>query len=202
MIRTVPRKPRDSNETLDAKIRDLEAKRTRTSLPLSEEKAILRQIDTVNRIKRQLGEYNKHQAEIKEKKTELDGLRASLQCTAAAISELDTALSKVELAKRLSCAPSDLKSIVIDCPKDKLGKVIGKNGANMRQIEENTGAQVDLDKKGCKVHLCGSYEALQKATREVESITLAVEEKISVPKATASYLLSSRVSWRSIRKRR
>ena len=194
MIRTVPKKPRDSLEILDAKKLDLETKRTQTSLPLSEEKVILRQIDTVNRVKRQLCEYNKHQAEIKEKKSELDDLRASLQSASAAISELDAALSKVELAKRLSCAPSDLKSLVIDCPRDKLGRLIGKNGATMRQIEERTGVQLDLDKQGCKIHLCGSDEALRKATREVESITLAVEEKIIVPTSTVSYLVSSRVS--------
>lgn len=195
MIRTVPKKPRESLETMDAKIRDLESQRTKASLPLSEEKAILKQIDSIKRAKRQLGEYNRHQAEIKEKKTELDDLRASLRSTAEAISELDTALSKVELAKRLSCAPSDLKSIAIDCPQDKLGQVIGKNGVNIRQIEERTGVQINLDRAGCKIHLCGSDEALQKASREVENVTLAVEEKMSVSKATASYLLSSRVSY-------
>mmetsp|Transcript_24816 Transcript_24816/g.54113 ORF Transcript_24816/g.54113 Transcript_24816/m.54113 type:complete len:1287 (+) Transcript_24816:129-3989(+) len=190
MIRTVPKKPRESLETMDTIIRDLESRRTKASLPLSEEKAILKQIDGIKRAKRQLGEYNRHQTEIKEKKTELDALRASLRLTAEAISELDSALSKVELAKRLSCAPSDLKSIIIDCPQDKLGRVIGKNGSNIRQIEERTGVQISL--ADCKIHLCGSDEALQKASREVEKVTLAVEEKMSVSKATASYLLSSR----------
>ena len=51
--------------------RDLEKKRTRSSLILSEEKKILRQIDIIEKAKIQLGEYNKHERSIQEKKVRL-----------------------------------------------------------------------------------------------------------------------------------
>lgn len=190
----MPKKPRDSLETMEAKIEEYESQRTKTSLPLSEEKAILRQVDVVKRAMRQLDEYNKHEAAIKEKKAELDGLRQSLRSSSAAIAELQTAKGKVDLANRLSCTPSDLKSLVIDCPQENLGQVIGKNGANVRKIEERTGVQMDIDKVSFKICLQGSAKSLEAAVREVEAITLAVEEKVSVSQATASYILASKVS--------
>ena len=43
MIKAAPKKPRDSKDIIIAKLADLEAQRTRSSLPLSEEKKILYQ---------------------------------------------------------------------------------------------------------------------------------------------------------------
>lgn len=193
LTKTKTKKPRDSIETINAKLKELEDKRTRTSLPLSEEKAILKQIDSANRSKRQLDEYKAHNRSIAETRAKLDGMRDPLRATTSTISELEKELGKIELAKRCNCNPTDLKYCAIDCPEEKLGFLIGKNGATIRQIEERASVQIDIDRRNSKVHLKGSEDALKIATREVEAITLAVEKEMSVSKAAVSYIMSSKV---------
>lgn len=177
---------------LDAKLEELEAMRTRTSLPLAEEKALLRQIQVVQKEKRTLDEYDRHERKIGQKKEEIDKLRGIYRQKLEAISELDTMLAKVQLAQKLDCSPNDLKSRSILCPEKRLGQVIGKNGANVRLIEARTGVQIDVDKEESKIHMSGSEAALEKAAREVEAIALAVDKTVPLSKATMTYLTSSK----------
>ena len=79
---------------------------------------------------------------------------------------------------------------MVDCPGDKIGHVIGKNGSSLKQLEQRTGVQIDVDKVGSKVHLQGSASALDAAVREVEQITLAVEEEVKMTPAVVSYFLA------------
>ena len=123
---------------------------------------------------------------------EIIDLRDKLRSATAAIAELESACSKVDLAKRLGCTLADLVDRQINCPPEKMGRVIGKQGSALKQIEERTGVLVNIDKVGSTIHLCGSSEALDAAQREVESITLAVDESFVVSSATISYLLGSR----------
>jgi polyribonucleotide nucleotidyltransferase len=97
----------------------------------------------------------------------------------------------VELAKRLGCATTDLQVRVVDCPPEKMGPVIGKNGTTIKQLEDRTGVQVDVDKVGCKIHLQGSETALRAAVEELESITLAVEELVDLKQEVLSYLFAN-----------
>eukprot|EP00566_Odontella_aurita_P003877 CAMPEP_0113591436 /NCGR_PEP_ID=MMETSP0015_2-20120614/37269_1 /TAXON_ID=2838 /ORGANISM="Odontella" /LENGTH=1296 /DNA_ID=CAMNT_0000497819 /DNA_START=165 /DNA_END=4055 /DNA_ORIENTATION=- /assembly_acc=CAM_ASM_000160 len=188
-----PRRPRDTLAQMDAKLIDLEYQRTRTSLSLSEEKLILRQKDSIKRSKIQLDEYSNHERGIQEKKNEISALRDSLRTIIASIAELESAVSKVELARRLGCTVAELQTRVIDCPEEKLGSVIGKNGATIKQIEQRTGVLVDVDKIGLKIHLQGSESALKAAAQEVEKITLAVSDDVIISDATMSFLLTKRL---------
>jgi len=185
-----PKKHRDSLDSMDAKIIDLEKKRTGSSLILSEEKKILRQIDIIEKAKIQLGEYNKHERSIQEKKNEISVLRDSLRTDIAAIAELNSALSKLELANRLGCTTSELQTCVVDCPEGKLGFVIGKSGATIKHIEQRTGVRIDIDKLGSKIHLQGSKSVLEEAVKEVEKITLAITEDVSISPDVVTYLLA------------
>ena len=177
---------------LDAKLEELEAMRTRSSLPLAEEKALLRQMQVIQKEKRTLDEYDRHERKIRQKKEELDKLREIYRQKLEAISELDTILAKVQLAQKLDCSPNDLKSRSILCPEKRLGQLIGKNGANVRLIEARTGVQIDVDKEESKIHMSGSEAALEKAAREVEAIALAVDKTVPLSKATMTYLTSSK----------
>ena len=55
-------------------------------------------------------------------------LREALKTTFTAIDELEAALHKVKLASKLGCAAAELKTISVDVPTDKIGRVIGKSG--------------------------------------------------------------------------
>lgn len=77
---------------------------------------------------------------------------------------------------------------MLDCPANKLGQVIGKNGSNIKQLEKETGCQIDVDKKGSQVHLHGSVVAIQAAVEELENITLSIEETVRLPEAVHTHL--------------
>lgn len=188
------KKPRDSLSQLDNRINELETRRTTSSLSLSEEKDILRQIASIKRAKIQLEEFKGHEKNIQDKKNELNELRNVLRGSIAQIAELDGALSKVELAKRLGCSTGELKTHIVDCPGGKLGHVIGKNGANIKQMEKKTGCMVDVDKVKSQVHLHGSEIAIQKAVEHLENITLSVEESFKVSHAVHAFLFSKRMA--------
>jgi len=190
-----PKKPRDTLEQMDTKIIDLEYHRTRTSLTLSDEKFILRSIDSIKRAKVQLDDFNDHERAIQDKKNEISTLRDTLRTIIASIGELESALSRVELANRLGCTTAELQTRVVECPENKLGFVIGKNGANIKQIELRTGVQVDVDKVGMKIHLHGSEAALEAAVEEVEKITLSVSDEFAISEALVDYLLAKRLEF-------
>lgn len=192
MFTRTPKKPRETLEQMDRNIVKLEYKRTTHSLTLSAEKALLREIDTIKRSKKILVEYHIHEQAIQEKKNDISDLRDIMRTVIAAIAEIENALSKVKLAKRLGCTTAELKTCVVDCPADKIGHVIGRNGSSLKQLEERTGVQVDVDKVGSKIHLQGSASALAAAIEEVENITLAVEEDIPLSSAVVDYFLSQR----------
>mmetsp|Transcript_16817 Transcript_16817/g.48312 ORF Transcript_16817/g.48312 Transcript_16817/m.48312 type:complete len:1261 (+) Transcript_16817:43-3825(+) len=192
LCKTAPKKPKGSPEAMDTKLEELEASRTRSSLPLAEEKALLRQMQVVRKEKRSLDEYDRHEQKIQQQKAELEKLRGIYRQKLEAISELDTMLAKFQLAQRLDCSPNDLQSRSVLCPKQKLGQVIGRSGANVRLIEEMTGVQIDVDKEENRIHLSGSEAALERAVQEVEAIAHSVDKTVPVSKATMNYLTASK----------
>jgi len=113
-----------------------------------------------------------------------------LRTVDASIFELESALAKVELARRLGCDTAELQTRIVNCPSDKIGHIIGKNGSALKQLESRTGVRIDVDKVGSEIHLQGSASALDAAVREVENITLAIEEELKLTLGTIGYLLA------------
>lgn len=150
-------------------------------------------MDALNRAKLQCLEREKHEQTIHEKKAELSSLRDSLSLILASIDELAPVLAKVELADKLKCSTTELKTITLVCPKEKTRHVIGRNGTNVKQIMERTSVAVDVNSDNGEITLTGSQSALDLATREIRRITEAVEEDVQVSAALVGYL-TSRVS--------
>jgi len=192
MFARAPKKPKDSATQMDEKITKLEYTRTSVSLCLSDEKQLLRQIDAIKRAKSTLLDYRQHEVAIQEKKSEISSLRDHLRTVDASIFELESALAKVELARRLGCDTAELQTRIVNCPSDKIGHIIGKNGSALKQLESRTGVRIDVDKVGSEIHLQGSASALDAAVREVENITLAIEEELKLTLGTIGYLLAKK----------
>lgn len=108
---------------LDSKIDDLERQRTLTSLPLAEEKKILREIDQIKKTKIQISVNKAHEIVIQEKKVEIENMRNEMRSYTAQIAELEAAIAKIDLAKRLGCSTQELKTHAVKCPKEKIGEV-------------------------------------------------------------------------------
>lgn len=97
LFKNAPKRPRESRIVLRERVKKLERDRTSRSLPLSQEKALIRQIDAAQKAIRQHDDIEGHQELIRRKKAEIEFAREALRTTNATVSELETALAKVEV---------------------------------------------------------------------------------------------------------
>lgn len=190
LAKSAPRRPRESKAVLQNKAKRLERDRTSRSLPLAQEKALLRQIDAAERSLRLHDEADRHQLSMRKKKAEVDASRAALRAINATVAEIETALEKVELGKRLGCLPSEVVSRDVACPMDKMSWAIGRDGENLRAIEEGAGVMIEADRLRAKFHLRGSQKAVNDAVARLESFTKAVDEEVKATSDVIAYMLS------------
>mmetsp|Transcript_4373 Transcript_4373/g.8410 ORF Transcript_4373/g.8410 Transcript_4373/m.8410 type:complete len:1214 (-) Transcript_4373:129-3770(-) len=179
---------RESPQQLEQKIVKLERKRTLTSLPLSEEKDILRQIERAKKTMIQAQENMEHESLIQEKKAEIEALKNEMRILAIQISELNGVIIKIELADRLKCSTHDIETKVIDCPVDKLGEIIGKGGARLKELQEQTGCIVEVDRSTNQIILKGNASSIQNAVGTIENIILTLDDEILLTSKIHSYL--------------
>lgn len=90
----------------------------------------------------------------------------------------------------MGCTANDLKSHVLECPASKLGQIIGKGGSNIKKLESKTGCLIDLDKVKSQIHLQGNESSIELAVKEIENITLAIEEEMKLDHAVFHFLFS------------
>ena len=97
--------------------------------------------------------------------------------------EIQTALGKVKLANKLDCGTNDLSTKEINCPKHRVGMVIGKNGSMIKQIQDSCKVSMDVDKDTYKISITGSEASLERAMKEIEIIIRMEEEEINIGKS-------------------
>jgi polyribonucleotide nucleotidyltransferase len=120
--------------------------------------------------------------------TQLADLREALRTTSTAIDELEAALRKVKLASKLGCTASELKRLTVNVPPDKIGRVIGKQGVTIKQIESKSKVTMDVDSISGKIHLTGSEAQLNIAIAEIDKIVMAIDEDVVVSSHVYQYL--------------
>jgi len=189
----IPKRPRETMTEMDDKINTLEFKRTTNSMDLSDEKLILREIQSIQKMKNVLHAYNAGERQIQEKKGQLTDLRESSKVTSTAILELEAALNKCTLATKLGCTPAELQTVSVDIRSDKIGRVIGKNGATIAQLEATAMVVMDVDSAACKIHLTGSPARLAIAIGELDKISLAQDVSLPVSSELITYLTTKRI---------
>jgi len=64
-------------------------------------------------------------------------------------------------------------SIILDCPKDLCGKVIGRGGETIKMMERSSGARIQVDQSvpmgtPCKVTISGAEQAVGSALKQVQ----------------------------------
>jgi rRNA processing protein Krr1/Pno1 len=118
----------------------------------------------------------------------LNEIRDSHRETLSSIDEVSGALFKVKLANKLGCESNELSTQQMVCPKHRLGMIIGKNGANIVQIEQNCKVSMDVNKLTEKVTLTGSESSVQKAVAEIEKIIRTEDIEVDLAKPILDYL--------------
>jgi predicted PilT family ATPase len=102
----------------------------------------------------------------------------------------------MELAERLGCSPLALTTRIVDCPEDKLGRIIGKSGMNIKQLEDKSGCIIDVDKVLHQIHIQGNDVAISSVVNEIEAIIRSKVEVINIDLPKYTYL-SAKVSYYS-----
>lgn len=123
----------------------------------------------------------------------LNELRDEQKVAKESITEIESALAKVKLANKLGCNTQELATVQIECPKEKLGAIIGKNGSMIKQISEKTRVSIDVHKETNKIDITGSPESVEKAKAEIDKISRSVETELEIPKDIHSYVTSRHV---------
>jgi uncharacterized coiled-coil DUF342 family protein len=182
---------RETPQQLEQKIEELERKRTRTSLPLAEEKDILRQIERVKKTIIQAQENKEHESLIQEKKSEIETLKNEMRNLSIQISELNNAILKIGLAERLHCSTNELETKVVDCPADKMGEIIGKGGSKLKELREQTGCVLEVDTDKSQVTLKGTASAIQSAIEKIDNIILTLDDEILLTSKIHAFLFSN-----------
>jgi rRNA processing protein Krr1/Pno1 len=118
----------------------------------------------------------------------LNDLRNKFKTTIAAIDELEAAWSKVKLANKLGCSASELTYKSVDVSAEKIGRVIGKNGATIKQLESEHRVVLNVDSVAGKIQLTGSDMAVGIAILEIEKICSAIDVDVSVATDLLTFL--------------
>ena len=154
----------------------------------------MKQIHDVKKSKGVVEEYATGDQKIQELKAELNEMRDQLRLEIKSISEMDSALSKVKLANKLGCTTEELTTIEVDCPASKMGKVIGKNGSTVKQIEEKSKVTITIRKDDSKIAVTGSSSSVAEAVADIEKIAQSIEEHFSLDSQVLKYLTSRNIS--------
>jgi polyribonucleotide nucleotidyltransferase len=125
---------------------------------------------------------------------QLSSVRDGLRETLAAADEVQQALSKVRLAIKLECQTQELTKKEIECPKDKLGKVIGKGGAMVAKIQEVCKVVIDVENETRTIAITGSDNSIQAAVNEIEKILRMEEQELELESNLVRYLSAKHVT--------
>jgi rRNA processing protein Krr1/Pno1 len=174
--------------------RQLERDRTEKSMPLKEEREILKQIGKAEKTKREVQEYNIYDKSIKDRKAKIVELRESLKTLNATAGALRTEVSLSNTAKKFGCNVEDLLGMKVGCPKNKIGNVIGRKGGTMKNIMETSNVSVVVDRDYGNITMLGSHEALDHACAILDRIISSTEKALDASPLQIKYFTAKSIS--------
>jgi len=189
----VPR-PREKLSGLDERLKKLEHDRTIVSISLKEEKEILWQMSRVEKLKRQVEEFQSHDKKIKAKKAEISTLRDDLKKLSEQVSDLRLELSMAQKAQSLGCSVEELLGMQVECPPDMMGRIIGKKGQNVKQLQKEGNVSIDVVPNDGRVRITGSLQSLDATAMNIDRVLAVVEESMELAKPLLYYLTSKEIT--------
>lgn len=207
-----PQRPRESQAQLDEQIAyvkkkhqaktlthphgidsKLELERTIHSMPLSQERDILKQINKLQQQKQKSETFQAYDSTIKEHRAKTNELRDALRSHNAIIQQLRIEHQTLTTAVDLGCHVKDLVGQKLDCPQEKIGPVIGKKGKNIQSIQTSSNVNIDVQKKG-DIHLIGTKESIGKAMSDIQKTIERQEETIELASKSHAYMTTAKIT--------
>lgn len=172
-------KPRETEEEINELVKSIEYGHNTTSQTNADERKFMRELDKLKQKKKAIQEYNSIQQEINDFKSRRSNLQKELRDKERALDDLYQGSRKLKAAARLGCNTSDLLEQKMPCPEDKLSRVIGKSGANTKQIESECNVVIDTDRFGGGLRIIGEEENVIAAQQKILIIINTVTEEFS-----------------------
>lgn len=189
-----PKRMRETVSELDKEIDALERKRTINSMPLAEEREILKQIARVQKKKREVELFENYDAQFKEKKAQVLELRETLKNLRNNITNLRAELDLSKMAETAGCSKDEIVCMKLECPQDKMGKVIGKKGSNVKQLSQKTHVAVDINRKQGDIRITGALDNLETAASDLDKVISSRQEEFEVPEILVDYLTARHIT--------
>ena len=89
---------------------------------------------------------------------------------------------------------SDIVESPIEVPEDRVGAIIGKGGANLRNFESTYNVIIDTERQGGKISIMGTVEAIGAASEAILELANTISEEIVVKDVVLTTLLIDKAS--------
>eukprot|EP00750_Incisomonas_marina_P024094 INCI5084.2.p1 GENE.INCI5084.2~~INCI5084.2.p1 ORF type:complete len:1256 (-),score=304.35 INCI5084.2:687-4454(-) len=183
-------KPRDSEENLNQRIKDIEFEMMTSNLSKIEEENCIRRITKIRDEIRKLDAYK----EIDALKYKAKVTQERLDLQRKAVKELTSGLRKLEVIRKIYRNTSKQISLQDVVEKDLalqdsvVGDFIGYKGQNIHQLEADHGVVLDYEARFKVVHICGSAEGVASAIEAIEEINTFESQTLEVDSTAARIL--------------
>ncbi|ETW08622.1 hypothetical protein, variant [Aphanomyces invadans] len=189
LLKNPKKRVQGRSDDLDEQMKKLEFRRNTTSMTLNDEKKLLRDIETIKLLKVELVEYEEFNTRVQYLKDKKKSLFDTLKQAEAQEKELQLTLRKLRLAETLNVSINQFETISITVPRDKMGLVVGKGFAKLRQLEESYNVLLDVE-AGSQVVSCTSTPANNAMIESaLDSIATATLHSVAVRPDTLKLLM-------------
>ena len=188
-----PPRPAVPRDRIESDIARLEHRRNTTSMSLAEEKKLLKEMDKIGAMRKQHDAVAKHNAALDAIRASKDTAFDRLRTLRSALSELQKAEAQLIVCERLGgqVQPHELieSTVSLDGNLDKIGALVGKGGAILRERQQEYGVSIDIDRKQNNIALMGTEEGVEKAKNWIANVFAAEEKSLGVDDQTLRLLI-------------
>ena len=187
-------KPRESEDQLVVTLRRLEFNHTTTSQSNSDERKFMQERDKILVKQKQVVEYNEAQLELDKLKIALNASRIEMREKDKLIDDLKANQRRVIIANKLKCSMDDIIEQKLTIPAEKIPQIIGKKGANLKKIEDETSASIKPERSGGGLAIVGTPESIKNAIAIIMSVVNSAIEDISPSEEAITCLLFNKAA--------
>ena len=195
--KSIPRmgsKPKESEDQLIMMLKRLEFNHTTTSQSNADERKFMQERDKILVKQKQVVEYTEAQLELDKLKIALNANRIEMREKDKLIDDLKANQRRVIIANKLKCSMDDIIEQRLTIPAEKIPQIIGKKGANLKKIEDETTASIKADRNGGGITIVGTSNSIKNAIAIIMSVVNSAIEDISPSEEAITCLLFNKAA--------
>lgn len=174
------KRPKETLEQISTAISEMEYTHATTSQSAAQERELLRNLQKLRQKKKTLGAYSQMQSEIDVLKAKRATIVTELNSKDEVLDELQLGLRRVRTAMTLHVGISDVISKLYAVPEDRVPQVIGKGGANLRQIETEYGVSIESERYASnELNILGTPGAIYLAMQAIDTIVNTISDEFT-----------------------